>query len=193
MSRARLLVADLDGTLLDSDEALTAAFVANGVPRDEVSFGHVLADECRRLGVPLERYLDAYDPARSRPFPGVEQLVAGLGRWAVCSNKHPRSGRAELARLGWEPEVALFADAFAGPKTLGPVLEALGVGPDEVVFLGDTGHDRACARAAGTSFALAGWNPRAVGEPGDVVLRSPGEVLDLLGRRSPGAGDGPGR
>ncbi len=173
-------VFDLDGTLVDSDEALVAPFVALGVPREDITFGHVLADECRRLGISLEAYLDAYDPTAAHPFSGVEEVLGGLGRWAVCSNKHPDSGVPELARLGWTPELALFSDAFDGPKQLGPVLDRLDLAAAEVVFVGDTAHDRACAVAVGVRFALAGWNPRAVAEPGDVVLRHPRELLALL-------------
>lgn len=175
-------VCDLDGTLIDSDSALSAAFVALGIDRNEITFGHVLAEECERLGLNVDDYLDAYDPTQAVPFPGVSELVASLGRWAVCSNKHPRSGHAELIRLGWSPEVSFFADAFAGPKTLAPVLDALGLSPVEVVFLGDTAHDRLCAKNAGASFALAGWNPRAQSQPGDLVLSHPLELLEVLGR-----------
>ena len=66
----------------------------------------------RRHGCPaVPRCPRAGGPARS--MGGVlEQAPAG------------RPGGA--ARLGWTPEVALFADAFAGPKQLGPVLDALG-------------------------------------------------------------------
>ncbi len=177
---ARVPVFDLDGTLIDSDEALSAAFVALGVPRDAVTFGHVLEHECDRLGVGLEAYLDAYDPERARPFDGVVELLADLTRWAVCSNKHPRSGHAELDRLGWHPQVACFSDAFDGPKQLRPVLEALEVDGADVVFVGDTAHDRGCAAAVGACFALVGWNPRARAEPGDLVLDHPGDLLAVL-------------
>ena len=176
-------VFDLDGTLLDSDAALVAPFVAAGVPLESVTFGHVLSDECERLGIGVDDYLDAYDDGAAQPFPGVTELVARVsrsGRWAVCSNKHPRSGRAELARLGWAPDVALFSDAFGGPKHLGPVLDALGLGAAEIVFVGDTAHDRACAQAFAVLFGLAGWNPRAVGADGDVVLDRPLDVLTLM-------------
>ena len=176
-----LPVFDFDGTLMDSDEALAAPFVALGVPRQQVTFGHVVEEECARLGIDPARYVELYDVDAARPFPGVEELVGGLGRWALCSNKHPAAGRAELARLGWQPEVALFADAFGGgPKRLGPVLDALGVEAPAVVFVGDTAHDRACARAVGCRFALAGWNRRAVAEEGDVVLARPADLLPLL-------------
>jgi len=174
-------VFDLDGTLLDSDRALVATFVALGVDRSAITFGHLLEDECARHGISVTDYLDAYDDQAAEPFEGVAELVAALDRWAICSNKHPRGGRPELARLGWQPEVALFSDAFDGPKQLPPVLEVLGLRPDEVVFVGDTAHDRQCARVAGVRFALAGWNPRAQPEPGDVVLGQPLEVVALLG------------
>ncbi len=173
-------VFDLDGTLVDSDEALAAAFVALGVPRRSVTFGHVLEAECERLGIGLADYLDAYDEDQAQPFTGVAALVAELSFWAVCSNKHPRSGRAELARLGWHPQVALFSDAFDGPKQLEPVLAAIGMGATDVVFVGDTAHDRACAAAVGARFALAGWNPRAQPETGDLVLTRPQDLLAVL-------------
>ncbi|MCU1452132.1 MAG: gph, partial [Acidimicrobiales bacterium] len=142
-------VFDLDGTLLDTDEALVGTFVALGVRREEITFGHVLDEECARFGLSVEDYVTRYDADLAQPFPGVAELVAGLDRWGVCSNKHPTSGRAELDRLGWRPDVALFADAFGGPKRLQPVLDALGVPAAAVVFVGDTAHDRACAAAVG--------------------------------------------
>ena len=179
--RPRIAICDLDGTLIDSDGPLSDAFVSLGIERSEITYGHVLAEECRRLGLDVEDYLAAYDPTRAMPFPGVSELVASLGRWAVCSNKHPQSGRAELDRLGWIPEVSLFADAFDGPKSLPPVLVALGVSASEVIFLGDTAHDRHCAQRAGAAFALAGWNPRARAHPGDIVLSHPLELLTVLG------------
>jgi HAD superfamily hydrolase (TIGR01549 family) len=174
------LVFDLDGTLLDSDAALAGAFVRLGVPAEEVTFGHVLADECTRLGLELDDYLGAYDPTEARPFPGVDEALAALPGYAMCSNKARVSGRAELARLGWQPDVALFADDFGGgPKRLGPVLEALGMTGEAVVFVGDTAHDARCAAEAGARFAAAAWNPRAQGLPADVVLDHPRQVLDL--------------
>jgi HAD superfamily hydrolase (TIGR01549 family) len=182
-----LAVFDLDGTLLDSDAALAAPYVALGVPASEVTYGHVVADECRRLGLSIDDYVAAYDVDAAQPYPGVDAMVVALDRWGVCSNKVRPSGAAELRRLGWEPDVALFADDFGGgPKQLGPVLSALGdPDPATVVFVGDTDHDRACARAVGVTFALAAWNPRAASlrTDGDVVLARPADLLPLLDRR----------
>lgn len=181
-SSGRLLVPvfDLDGTLVDSDSALADAFLALGVGMEQVTRGHVVADECDRLGISLDDYLSAYDTTVVQPFPGVSELLASLSRWAVCSNKHPRSATMELERLGWSPEVSLFADAFDGPKRLGPVLAALGLAPEDCVFVGDTAHDRRCADEAGVRFVMAGWNPLATPGDGDRVATHPGQVLDLL-------------
>jgi len=170
-------VFDLDGTLLDSDAALVAPFVALGVPVEQITFGHTLAVECERLGIDIDDYLAHYDDALALPFAGVDELVARLDRWAVCSNKHLLAGTSELTRLGWQPEVVMFADSFDGPKQLAPVVEALGVCSEDVIFIGDTDHDRRCARDLGCDFALAGWNPRASAALGDLVLSRP---LDLL-------------
>jgi phosphoglycolate phosphatase-like HAD superfamily hydrolase len=174
-------VFDLDGTLLDSDAALVAPFAALGVPADQITFGHTLAVECERLGIEVGDYLAHYDDTLALPFAGVDELVARLDRWAVCSNKHHLAGKAELARLGWEPEVVMFADSFDGPKQLGPVLDAMGARPGDVMFVGDTDHDRRCARDVGCQFALAGWNPRASAVLGDLVLSRPLDLLDRLG------------
>ena len=171
---------DLDGTLLDSDAALVAPFVALGVREEDVTFGALLADECARLGVTVGDYLQHYDEGAAMPFDGVDDMIERLDGWALCSNKHRESGRAELARLGWNPEVALFADAFGGPKQLGPVLDALETDARNVVFVGDTDHDRRCAMAVGCQFAIATWNPRARPVDGDIVLTKPNDVLQLL-------------
>jgi phosphoglycolate phosphatase-like HAD superfamily hydrolase len=151
-----------------------------GVPRSAVTFGHVLADECGRLGISVDDYLAAYDPAEIKAFPGADEQVGRLDRWAVCSKKIRSFGLLELEARGWSPEVAFFADDFGGPKRLGPVLERLGVDGAEVVFVGDTAHDRAVAHEVGARFALAGWNARAAPAEGDVVLATPLDLLELL-------------
>lgn len=176
------LIFDLDGTLLDSDEALVRPFLELGMAREEITFGHPVVEACAAWGIDLDEYLRRYDTGAASPFPGAEELVGRLERWAICSNKHPVSGRAELARLGWRPEVAAFADTFdGGPKHLGPVLDALGLGAHEVVFVGDTEHDLACAMEVGCRFVWAGWNPRTMATaPRGTIAPSPSALLGLL-------------
>jgi len=176
----RVPIFDLDGTLLDSDDALVAPFVALGVPAENVRFGMTLSDACEQLGVTVEDYVRHYDPEFIQPFDGVEGLISRLDRWAIFSNKLAVAGEKELETLGWRPDLALFFESFGGPKTLAPVLNAMRLEPTEVVCVGDSEHDRACAHAAGVDFALAAWNPRVVPAEGDVVLHEPEQLLDIL-------------
>jgi phosphoglycolate phosphatase-like HAD superfamily hydrolase len=161
-------VFDFDGTLVDSDAALLEAFVVLGVPAADVTYGHAVAEECDRLGLSLDDYVAAYDTAAAQPFPGVEELVAGLGRW-----------------LGWRPEVARFADAFGWRhKRLDPVLADLGLAAEAVLMVGDSEGDRWCAEQVGCRYAWAGWNERTrLADPEGLVLQSPSDVLGLIGDR----------
>ena len=173
---------DLDGTLVDSDAALLAPFAALGVDPHSIPLGLPAEAACERAGISLRDYLDAYDLDLVEPFDGVDALLAALPTWAVCSNKVGSTGRHELARLGWAPEVARFTEDFGGaPKQLAPVLDVLGIAPEEALFVGDTDHDRACAIEAGVRFVLAGWNSRTTPAPGDLVLSGPADVLGVLG------------
>jgi phosphoglycolate phosphatase-like HAD superfamily hydrolase len=128
----------------------------------------------------MDDYLAHYDPSSVRPFPGVEDLISKLDRWAVFSNKLGAAGESDLRSLGWEPEAALFHEAFGAPKTLDPVLTVLGLNPDDIVCVGDSEHDRACARAVGAVFVLAGWNARTVPAEDDIVLAQPVDLFDVL-------------
>jgi phosphoglycolate phosphatase-like HAD superfamily hydrolase len=176
-------VFDLDGTLVDSDRALIEPYLRLGFTMDDVRLGPLLVDECARLGIEMADYIAHYDSNDVTAFPGVDELLARIPRWAVASNKLRAAGEAELARFGWVGACAFFAEDFGGrSKHLGPVLDRLGIDGSDVVFVGDTDHDRLCARDAGARFALAGWNARALdlSVDGDIVLRRPDDLLDVV-------------
>jgi HAD superfamily hydrolase (TIGR01549 family) len=174
------VIFDLDGTLLDSDRALVNAFVRCGIPAESVTFGHLITDECARLGITVEEYFAAYDPSEVQPFDGVAELLAGIDRYAIASHKDRAMAHAELRALGWAPEVALFAQDFGGPKSLELVLAALGLGSGDVLFVGDTAHDRRAALDAGVRFVVAGWNVRAERLADDLVAARPADILRFL-------------
>lgn len=177
-----IVVFDLDGTLIDSDDALVRPFLTLGMAQEDITFGHPIEEFCAAVGIDVDEYVRLYDTDIVEPYPGAIELICGLDRWAVCSNKHPESGTAELVRLGWTPEVALFSDAFGGAaKQLAPVLELVGVEAGRTLFVGDTAHDARCAEVVGCDFAWAAWNPRtAATHPAGTILTDPRQVLDLL-------------
>lgn len=182
MSQYDIAIFDLDGTLIDSDEALVLPFLQLGLRREEITFGHPVEEYCRMKGLSIEDYVNAYDTTSVQPFDGAEDLVSKLDRWAICSNKYNDSGWAELSRLGWEPELALFSRDFGGAeKSLVPVLERLGVGAGRAIYVGDSATDAAVAQEAGVDFVWAGWNPRtAAATPDGTILAHPLDLLDLL-------------
>ena len=180
----RIPLFDFDGTLVDSDVALIAPFLELGLTVGELPpLGLPLREACELVGVSIESYIDRYDSAAAQPFAGVSELLAELDRWGLASNKERLAGHRELARLGWAPEIALFSDDFGGEeKQLAPLLAALNLDAGDVIYIGDTAHDRACAALVSVPFALAGWNPRAragaLAE--DLVLDHPLDLLSLL-------------
>lgn len=178
-----VVVFDFDGTLVDSDEALLLPFDQVGVDRADVVMGSAVAEECERLGVSMEDYVAAYDTEVVEPYPGVTEMLQGMPRWAVLSNKHPDSAISEIRRLGWEPEVLMCADAFGwAHKSLQPLLEAMGLSAGEIVMVGDSPGDLRCAREVGCRFIWAGWNERVrSSNPDGEVVASPAELHSALG------------
>jgi phosphoglycolate phosphatase len=180
---ARLAVFDLDGTLVDSVDDLHAsvnhALATLGLPsrtRDEV---RTFVGEGAR--VLLERAVaprgDLVEPAlaawrehyaahcldRTRPYPGVEALLAAARRTlAVHTNKPGAMARKILAGLGLLGRFAAVVGGDEAPRKPDPagllgIMAASGATAAETVFVGDSRHDVATARAAGVRVVAVTW------------------------------------
>ncbi len=178
-----LAIFDLDGTLVDSLEDLTAsvnhALRAVGLPprtREEI---HGFVGEGAR--VLLERavapHLHLLEPAlaawrphyqahcldHTRPYPGIEALLGGARRaLAVHTNKPGAMARKILAGLGLLPRFAGVTGGDEAPRKPDPtgareLMALVGASPDETVFVGDSRVDVATARAAGVAFVAVTW------------------------------------
>jgi pyrophosphatase PpaX len=70
------------------------------------------------------------------------------------------------------------------PDPVRIALERLGVTADEALFVGDSPHDMASGRAAGTRTAAALWGPfpreALLAEKPDLLLHRQEDVLDLV-------------
>ena len=137
----------------------------------------------------FEERLSAHAVGTVRRLPGVEVVldaVRSLGLWVgLATNDSEASARSQLAGLGWLDrfDSVVGYDSGFGPKP-GPGMllasaERAGVGPDELVLVGDTDTDMRTAEAAGCRSVLVHARPGTI-EP-TVHLDALADLPALLG------------
>lgn len=180
---------DMDGTLLDTLDDLTAAvnhtMAQYGYPRrtrEEVRQG--LGNGAVKLIAALlpegedtpdfdaimrdyKAWYQAHTCVLTRPYPGVPELLAHLTRQgcrvAIVSNK-PHGAACELAEKFF-PGVPTFGESPATPRKPAPdmvfhALTALGAEKDTAVYVGDSEVDVQTARNAGLPLIAVSWGFR---------------------------------
>ena len=188
MTGIRAVLYDFDGTLADSTDLImrcyrhTMATHLGDVPPDEdwlSGFGMTLESQLGRFARSTDEALAMLDTYRTfqntlhddllRPFPGAAETVAELDRrgyrLAIVTSKHRRAALRGMELCG----IVSHFDVIVTPEDVtehkphpAPVLfalERLGVAPEEALFVGDSPHDVAAGRAAGTHTAAALWGP----------------------------------
>jgi len=209
----RAVLYDFDGTLADSTELImrcyrhTMATHLGQAPPDEEwlrGFGTPLETQIARFArsdgereAMLNTYRAHQDELHDQllsPFPGAAETVAELARrgvpLALVTSKLRRSTLRGMDRCGITelfPVIVTPEDVRnpkPDPEPVLVALERLGVDASEAVFVGDSPHDMASGRAAGTRTAAALWGPfpREVllAERPDVLLHRQEDVLDLV-------------
>lgn len=176
----RLLVFDLDGTLVDSKldlaNAVNVALESFGLPPlpHAVIYSYVGdgASALIRRAIPtekadqfprvLDRFLAYYRSHlldTTRPYPGVASALrkwSGIYRMAVLTNKGAAMTREILSGLsldGYFFEVGggdSFGTKKPDPEGLLHILRQAGVEPGEAVMIGDSRNDVQAGKAAGT-------------------------------------------
>ncbi len=212
MARIRAVLFDIDGTLLDSNDAQAHAWLdalrghGKDVPfdlvRSKIGMGgdKMLRDvagidhesvEGRLLSERRTAVFKAHYLPELGPTPGARALVERLSSRGLVCCVVTSAGSAELADLLRQGAVAnLFEhtitsdDADASkpdPDLVEAALAKLGVGPREVVMIGDTPYDvTAAARAGVSTIALrsGGWKDRDL----DAAIAIYDNPADLLAR-----------
>lgn len=127
------------------------------------------------------------------PFDGIEAMLAEIeadgGCWGIVTNKPEYLARLLMPLLGWENRcgVLIGGDTLPErkphPMPLQHAAAALGLAPEDCVYVGDDKRDIEAARAAGMPSVVALWGyrvPEDVPEAwgGDVMVESPHELLD---------------
>jgi len=199
---------DVDGTLVDSNDAHAAAFVeAFAESGLQVAF-----EEVRRLigkgsDKLIPRLIGRYDQAIAerkkaifmarhlpgvRAFPAVDLLLARLRtmdfRLAVASSaaRDELDALLDVARAkGYFAAVTDADDAESSkpdPDIVLAALDRLGFAAERCVMVGDTPYDAAAARRAGVPFLgvrCGGWADRDL-QPAIGVYEDPAELLASL-------------
>lgn len=214
----RAVLYDFDGTLADSTELImrcyrhTMAVHLGEAPPDEEwlgGFGTPLETQISRFArseAERRSMLDTYIEHQRehhdlllRPFPGAVEAVERLARLgillAIVTSKHRHATLrgVELCRLTEHfDEIVTPEDvrhAKPHPEPVLRALERLGVSPAEAIFVGDSPHDIAAGRAAGTRTAAALWGPFPAEvlkvEHPDFLLRRQEEVVEIVERERP--------
>jgi len=183
-STYRAALFDLDGTLIDSTEAIvqstTLALAELGWPplTRAVIVGHIGykleavfpgrgPDERRRLIDVIGRHYDALCEGGTALCPGMGDLVADLDRrgvpMGVVTSKRRRHTEAVLAALGLRERFRVLVACEdvvrmkPDPEGLFQALDALDVAPGDCLYVGDTRVDVAAARGAGVAVAGVAW------------------------------------
>jgi phosphoglycolate phosphatase len=202
----RLVVFDLDGTLIDGYAGITDALGfamerLGQIPIPEARVRRMVGEGLDRL---LEKAVGSADAAQglrffreryeevavsgSRPMPGVPGAlveIAGAGwRMAVASNKPPVYSRRILETLG----LSRFFFAVAGPGPVAPpkpdpamlrrLIADAGAAATDTVAVGDMEIDAQFARAAGCRIVLIPGGSRTVEE---LAAEEPDALLESLG------------
>ena len=179
---------DLDGTLADTIELILSSYrhtmrVHLGeAPPDErwlSTIGRPLHDQIRdfsRDGEQAQAMLETYVAFQSRihdemakPYPGVVDVLDALRArgvaLAVVTSKRSGIARRTMECCAIDPffEVVVCADHVdrgkPDPEPVHLALELLNVGPEKVLFVGDSPFDIQAGSHGGVKTAAALWGP----------------------------------
>ena len=176
-------------TIPDIAAALNRALASQGLPNHpvrafEAFVGGGIREAVRKAapeGTPdevqdrvLERYHDIYVADctnRTALYPGIPEMLTALERrglaLGVLSNKTEATAQKIIRRcFPGGPFRCVFGRAEGRPLkpaagAAAPVLEALGLLPEEIAYVGDSGTDMTFARAAGMLAVAAPWGYRS--------------------------------
>jgi phosphoglycolate phosphatase len=221
VARARGVLFDLDGTLIDSAPDLAGA--ANRLRAEHGLAPLPLADLRPMVGSGARGMVGAafgvapgeprFEPLRdaflahyeaglletTHPFDGVDAMLSALEAagvpWGIVTNKATRFTTPIVAGLGLVQRAAVVVcgdttpHSKPHPEPLWHAARAMGLAPEDVVYVGDDLRDAQAAKAAGMAMVVATWGYLGLGEPvhswgADALADAPDQLLSWLRDRA---------
>ncbi len=184
--KRKLAIFDMDGTLVDSSQAISNAinFVRKRLKLPPLPYKAIISKindphinaaqyfyESNHFEVRHEEWFSQYYSANHkrelRLYAGILELLNRLKArgclLAVATNAYRRSTLETLKHLGilsFFDAVASYDDVSNGkpaPDMLLKILEELKIAPKEAIFIGDSPKDRMASAAAGVEFIALSW------------------------------------
>lgn len=206
--RIDAIVFDMDGTLVDSVEAVPGAYIAfvaettgqvltpaeivdlYALGPPPVMLSHLLGRPANTADVDRYHELVSDSVTRLRPYDGIPELLAELRDrlpLGVFTGATTRAAEILLTATGLISSFGAVLGADEVPRhkpAPDGVIEAcvrLGVPVENSLYIGDSPIDALAARAAGAVAVGAGWGHQFDATvDAHVVVDKPGDVLTLL-------------
>ena len=210
----RAVLFDLDGTLTDTlddiADAMNRSLRLHGLAEWPVdAYRYLVGDgakklaeravrEHQELALPVQREYQAYyqehTRVKTKPYDGVPEMLRALQErgvpLAVFSNKPDADTKNVVAHFFPEIRWTVVRGQVEGvpvkPDPAGALAaaKAMGVVPDEVLYLGDTSTDMQCALNAGMHPVGALWGFRTEEElrssGAEQIAAHPEDILTML-------------
>ncbi len=203
----KYVVFDVDGTMVDTEEAVTFAYQSVIFQKH----GRYFTEEelLKGYGVPTQKSLERYGFTdaesvmedyykyliegfkRCKAFDGINELIGTLKAMnlhlAVVTSRCSYEIKIDSCLQGFidKFDAVICSDDTEKHKPhaqpLLKAMERLGAAPEETIYIGDTLFDSQCAGNSGVKFALAIWgsnNPDNI--DADYYLKTPSQLLGLL-------------
>ncbi len=202
---------DLDGTLTDTiqdiSNAMNRALQLHGLPGWTVAeYCYLVGDGAKKLAERAVRdrqelaisvqkeyqaYYETHNLVTSKPYDGIPEMLEELQKrgykLAVFSNKPDADTKNVVAhyfpQVKWSVVRGQMAGVPVKPDPTGALAaaQAMGVAPDEVLYLGDTATDMRCACNAGMHPVGVLWGFRKEDElresGAEAIIAHPSEIL----------------
>lgn len=200
---------DTTDLIVDALDHVYRTHIGRTLPRPEIRalIGTPLASQVTALGAPeavgassdamVREFIRYYEVRRDEERlipPALDTLRAGYATGhatGLVTSKNRAEIANSLPRLGIDGHVHLVvtADDVALPKPapdgILAALAALGVAPDDAVYIGDTVHDMRAGERAGVRRCAVTWGaalrPDLLAEAPDMICDDPRTLAAILG------------